>query len=100
MYVSKLKSDEMDRLFNAILSLETPEECYRFFDDLCTVTELRALSQRMEVATLLRAGETYAAIADKTGASTATVSRVNRCLAYGAEGYKTVLQRLDESAGK
>ena len=72
------------------------EECYRFFEDLCTVTELQALSQRMEVAALLRRGETYSAIAEKTGASTATISRVNRCLSYGADGYQTVLRRLAE----
>ena len=94
MYQSKLQSEAADRLFEAILSLQSTEECYRFFEDLCTVTELRALSQRMEVAALLREGETYTAIAEKTGASTATISRVNRCLSYGADGYETVLRRL------
>ena len=92
----KIHDKNTDFLFQAILALETPEECYRFFEDLCTVTELQALSQRMEVAALLRRGETYAAIAEKTGASTATISRVNRCLSYGADGYQTVLRRLSE----
>ena len=96
MYQSKLQSEAADHLFEAILSLESMEECYRFFEDLCTVTELQALSQRMEVAALLRRGETYAAIAEKTGTSTATISRVNRCLSYGADGYQTVLRRLSE----
>ena len=95
MYQSKLQSEAADHLFEAILSLKSMEECYRFFEDLCTVTELQALSQRMEVAALLRRGETYAAIAEKTGASTA-ISRVNRCLSYGADGYQTVLRRLSE----
>lgn len=97
MYQSKLQSEEADHLFKAILSLQSVEECYRFFEDLCTVTELHALSQRMEVAALLNRGETYTAIAEKTGASTATISRVNRCLSYGADGYQTVLARLDEN---
>ena len=84
MYQSKLQSEAADHLFEAILSLKSMEECYRFFEDLCTVTELQALSQRMEVAALLRRGETYAAIAEKTGAS------------YGSDGYQTVLRRLSE----
>ena len=96
MYQSKLQSEAADHLFEAILSLKSMEECYRFFEDLCTVTELQALSQRMEVAALLRRGETYAAIAEKTGASPATISRVNRCLSYGSDGYQTVLRRLSE----
>ena len=97
MYQSKLQSEEADHLFEAILSLQSVEECYRFFEDLCTVTELHALSQRMEVAAVLSRGERYTAIAEKTGASTATISRVNRCLSYGADGYQTVLARLDEN---
>ena len=100
MYQSKLHSEAADHLFEAILSLESMEECYRFFEDLCTVTELQALSQRMEVAALLRQGETYSAIAEKTGASTATISRVNRCLSYGSDGYQTVLRRLSEATPK
>ena len=100
MYQSKLHSEAADHLFDAILSLESMEECYRFFEDLCTVTELQALSQRMEVAALLRQGETYSAIAEKTGASTATISRVNRCLSYGSDGYQTELRRLSEAKPK
>ncbi len=98
MYQSKLQSEAADRLFEAVLSLKTVEECYRFFEDLCTVSELRALSQRLEVAALLHKGETYTAIAEKTGASTATISRVNRCLSYGSDGYQTVLARLEGKA--
>ena len=97
MYQSKLQSEEANHLFKAILSLQSVEECYRFFEDLCTVTELHALSPRLEEAALLSRGETYTAIAEKTGASTATISRVNRCLSYGADGYQTVLARLDEN---
>jgi len=96
MYESKLKSKELDQLFEAILSLESTEECYRLFDDLCTISEIQAMSQRFEVAMMLRAGMTYQAIAQKTGASTATISRVNRCLSFGADGYRTVLDRMEE----
>ena len=96
MYNGKLKNEETDRLLEAILSLQTMEECYRFFEDLCTVTEVRALSQRFAVAALLRKGETYTAIAEKTGASTATISRVNRCIAYGSDGYEAVFTRLEK----
>lgn len=94
-YHSKLESKEMDELFEAILSLENLEECYRFFDDICTINELQALAQRLEVAKMLKDKRTYLEIADKTGASTATISRVNRCLNYGADGYKLVLKRLE-----
>ena len=93
----KIQTEAVDHLFDGILALQNREECYAFFEDLCTVTELHALSQRMEVAALLSRGETYTAIAEKTGASTATISRVNRCLSYGADGYQTVLARLDEN---
>ncbi len=96
MYKSKLQSPETDRLFQAVLSLEDLEECYRFFEDICTVSELKAISQRFEVAWMLREGMTYTAIANKTGASTATISRVNRSLQFGADGYKVVFDRLKE----
>lgn len=96
MYESKLRGDEMDALFRAVLTLESGEDCYRFFEDLCTIGELQAMSQRFAVARALRRGETYAAIAEKTGASTATISRVNRCLVYGAAGYRDALTRLGE----
>ncbi len=81
-------------LYQAILALETPEECRAFFQDLCTVAELRAMAQRLEVAQLLDEGLIYNDILQRTGASSATISRVNRALQYGADGYKTVLPRL------
>ncbi len=92
MYDSKLQSPAMDALFSAVLSLETQEDCYRFFEDLCTIGELQAICQRYEVARLLHEGVTYSIIAEKTGASTATISRVNRCLLYGAGGYAKALK--------
>ena len=96
MYESKMKSEETDQLFQAILSLRSEEECYRFFEDLCTVNEILSLSQRFEVASMLRKKETYLTIADKTGASTATISRVNRSLNYGNDGYDLVMNRIDK----
>lgn len=91
---TKLKDMNVDYLFKAILSLETMEECYSFFDDLCTVPELKALSQRLEVARMLSDGNVYSDIVAKTGASTATISRVNRSLNYGSDGYKVVFERI------
>ena len=85
---------QIDLLYKAILSLETPEECRAFFQDLCTVAELRAMAQRLEVARFLDEGLIYNDILQRTGASSATISRVNRALQYGADGYKTVLPRL------
>lgn len=93
---AKLKDENVDYLFKAILSLETAEECYKFFDDLCTVPELRALSQRLQVAKLLNDNCYYSEIVGKTGASTATISRVNRSLNYGADGYKIIFERLKD----
>lgn len=90
----KLKDALNDQLCEAILSLQTVDECYQFFEDICTVSELKALSQRLEVARMLKAGHTYEEIVERTGASTATISRVKRCLNYGADGYETVLERL------
>ncbi len=92
--VKQLKSDPVDHLFDAILTLENKEECYSFFEDLCTVNELLSLSQRFEVASMLRQKKTYLEIAEKTGASTATISRVNRSLAYGNDGYELVFGRM------
>ena len=86
--------DQTALLFEAVLALETPEECRAFFQDLCTVAELRAMAQRLEVAQLLDDGLIYNDILQRTGASSATISRVNRALQYGADGYKTVLPRL------
>ena len=89
----KIKTEAVDKLFEAILSLKNKEECYSFFEDLCTVNELLSLSQRYEVATMLSAKKTYLEIAEKTGASTATISRVNRSLNYGNDGYELVFAR-------
>ena len=85
-----------DTLYQAILALKDLDECRRFFQDLCTVSELRAMEQRMEVALLLDEGLIYNDILDRTGASSATISRVNRALMYGADGYQTVIPRLKE----
>ena len=92
--MQKETSDQTSLLFDAVLTLETKEECRAFFQDLCTVAELKALAQRMEVAQLLDQGFIYNDILQRTGASSATISRVNRALQYGADGYKTVLPRL------
>lgn len=89
-----IKSQEVDRLFDAVLSLENVEECYSFFEDICTVNELHSLAQRLQVAKMLRENHTYLEIAEKTGASTATISRVNRSLNYGNDGYDMVFKRL------
>ena len=90
----KLRTEAVDHLFDAILSLENREECYTFFEDICTINELLSLSQRFEVAKMLREQKTYLDIAEKTGASTATISRVNRSLNYGSDGYDMVFERL------
>lgn len=92
----KIKTKAVDFLFDAILSLNTREECYDFFEDLCTVNELLSLSQRFEVAAMLRERKTYLEIAEKTGASTATISRVNRSLNYGNDGYELIFTRMEE----
>ncbi len=92
----KLKTEAVDHLFQAVLTLKDINECYIFFEDVCTVNELLSLSQRYEVAKMLRAGKTYLEIAEKTGASTATISRVNRSLNYGNDGYDMVFARLYE----
>ena len=91
------KKEKNDRLYKAILTLETEEECYNFFQDLCTVSELRSMEQRYEVATLLNDGMIYNDILERTGASSATISRVNRALQYGADGYKAVLPRIKKN---
>ena len=90
----KIKNESVDSLFQAILALENRDECYAFFEDLCTVNELLSLSQRYEVARMLRDKKTYLEIAEKTGASTATISRVNRSLNYGSDGYELVFNRI------
>lgn len=93
---SKIKDPNTDLLFNAILKLETPEECYKFFEDLCTVQELKAMSQRIVVARMLTQKKVYSTIVEQTGASTATISRVNRSLIYGCDGYEMVFGRIDK----
>lgn len=92
----KIRIPAMDLLFNSILTLDNVEECYEFFEDICTVNELLSLSQRLEVAKMLREENTYLEIAQKTGASTATISRVNRSLNYGNDGYDMVFARLKD----
>lgn len=91
-----IKSIEVDRLFEAVLSLKDEKECYAFFEDICTVNELHSLAQRLQVATMLRDQNTYLEIAEKTGASTATISRVNRSLNYGTDGYDMALDRIKQ----
>lgn len=88
----------IDRLFDTILSLKTREECYMFFEDACTVKEMLDIAQRLEVAKMLADKQSYAQIAKETGMSTATISRVSRCLMYGAGGYRLALERMDEGA--
>ncbi|MFV0313695.1 MAG: YerC/YecD family TrpR-related protein [Anaerotignum sp.] len=89
----KIKTELTDKLFQCILSMNTVEECYLLFEDLCTINEIQAIAQRMEVASMLDAKCTYVEIAEKTGASTATISRVNRCLNYGTDGYRLAIDR-------
>ncbi|MFB4165457.1 YerC/YecD family TrpR-related protein [Alteribacillus sp. JSM 102045] len=96
MQIDKLRGKELDQLFKAILSLRDLEECYEFFDDLCTINEIQSLAQRLEVARMLQHGYTYHKIETETGASTATISRVKRCLNYGNESYQMTLDRVRE----
>ncbi len=93
---TKLKEMNVEYLFKAVLSLKTMEECYAFFEDLCTVPELKALSQRLQVAKMLNEHRVYSDIVQETGASTATISRVNRSLNYGSDGYHIIFERLKE----
>ena len=95
-YESKFKKSDIDELFKAILTLENEEDCYRFFEDICTINEIHAIAQRLQVAKLLSEKKTYTEIEAETKASTATIRRVNKCLLYGAEGYIRVLNRLKE----
>ena len=94
------RKEKSDLLYRAILKLETEDECYRFFQDLCTISELRSMEQRFEVATLLSSGMIYTDILEKTGASSATISRVNRSLMAGAGGYESILEKMAESDKK
>ncbi len=93
-YNKGIKDDHTDELFKAILELEDIEECYMFFEDICTIKEIKSISQRLQVAKLLKLNKTYSEIEEKTGASTATISRISRFLNYGAGGYKLILERL------
>ena len=94
-YKSNLKSSEMDYLMEAIVSLKDKEDCYRFFEDICTINEIKAIDQRIQVARMLKDGKTYTEVAKLTGASTATISRVNKCINYGSDGYNRVISRID-----
>ncbi|HBT20744.1 MAG TPA: TrpR-like protein YerC/YecD [Peptococcaceae bacterium] len=100
VYQSKWADKSVDALFDAILLLENKEECYRFFEDICTVSEIKSLAQRLEVAKLLMENKTYSDISKITGASTATISRVKRALDYGADGYKIILKKLEQKSKK
>ena len=95
-YESKFKREDIDELFDGILTLKDREDCYRFFEDICTVNEIHAIAQRLQVAKLLSQKKTYTEIEEETKASTATISRINKCLVYGADGYRRVLDRLSE----
>ena len=95
-YKSKFKRDDVDELFKAFMLLESEEECYRFFEDLLTVNELYSISQRFQVAKLLSEGKTYQDIEKETTASTATISRINKCLSYGADGYSRILKKMEK----
>ncbi|MBQ6819866.1 MAG: TrpR-like protein YerC/YecD [Clostridium sp.] len=94
---SKIKNPEIDLFFEAVLKLENIDECYKFFEDVATINELKALAQRIYVAKLLKEKNIYTEIAESTGASTATISRVNRCLNYGTGGYELILERLEKN---
>jgi TrpR-related protein YerC/YecD len=100
MFESRIKNEQADLLMEAVLRLNTAEDAYRFFEDICTIPELRSIAQRLEVAGLLRNRVTYQEIARRTGASSATISRVNRALLYGAEGYNRVLDALEADGFK
>lgn len=96
-YDSKFKRDDIDELFKAILLLEDEEDCYRFFEDICTINEIHSIAQRLQVAKLLSEDKTYSEIENETKASTATISRINKCLMYGADGYRRILDRMKEN---
>ncbi len=98
--MEKLHTDQVDELFEAILSLKNTEECYRFFEDVCTVKEIMDIAQRLKTAKMLSEGANYQEINKETGCSTATISRVRRCLEYGTGGYRTVLARVAQKESK
>lgn len=94
--MTKLHNPLTDRLFKAILNLETIDDCYAFFEDICTIKEITDISQRLDVAVMLKQGKSYQEVSKATGASTATISRVNKCLNYGSGGYEMALSKLFE----
>ena len=96
MFEPKVRNHQTDLLMKAVLALQNEEDAYRFFEDICTIPEIKSISQRLEVAELLRQKETYQRIAEQTGASSATISRVNRALNYGADGYNRVLKEMEK----
>ena len=96
----KLRSDAVDRLFQTILNLKTIDECYDFFEDLCTAKEIQDMSQRLETASLLLKGLSYQKIAERVNISSATIGRVNKCINYGSGGYKLAIERLEEGTEK
>lgn len=100
MFEPKVRNEQTDLLVEAVLKLQSSEDAYRFFEDVCTIAEMKSMAQRIEVARLLRAGVTYQEIAKETGASSATISRVNRALLYGADGYRRVLDALEDVSGE
>ena len=100
MFEPKVRNEQTDLLMEAVLNITSAEDAYRFFEDVCTIAELKSMAQRIEVARLLRKGVTYQEIARETGASSATISRVNRALLYGADGYRRVLDALEEGAAQ
>ena len=95
--IEKIKGDHVDYLFKAMMALENTDEFYRFFDDICTIAEVGEMSRRLQAAKMLRDGIVYSEVSEKTGLSTATISRVSRCLKYGSDGYTLVLDRLEKS---
>ena len=97
MFESKVRSEQTDLLMEAVLRLESVEDAYRFFEDICTINELHAISQRLQVAKLLSENKTYSEIEAITKASTATISRINKCLTYGADGYQIILEKMAAS---
>ena len=99
-YESKFQREDIDELFDAILTLRDREDCYRFFEDICTINEIHAIAQRLQVAKLLTQKKTYSEIEKFTNASTATISRINKCIVYGADGYRRVLERLAAQAAE
>lgn len=100
VYDSKFKRDDIDELFDGILTLKDREDCYRFFEDICTINEIHAIAQRLQVAKLLSQKKTYNEIEEITKASTATISRINKCLIYGSDGYQRVLERIENQKSK